>query len=275
MIMNFFNRPPKKEEPPVSPSLAQKDVEVVVEEETSPLDALSLEEKFAKIEEVKKQIEELKKQRQDYFDHARQLEDKIRLQGVTEERMQKVREEILEGDKEIRETIETLRKDYDLDPKPEEVYAARIDMLTHELNRIQNNIAPEYRQIKDSMVSYFGSSKEPNRAKLQDHSTLNNFREYVIMKNSGIPEVADFYEKIKSLSLYEDNGKDVFAKEFEVFKDNIENAIKEKTLYKTEGELNEIYKKIDRLARLIDENIVQLREAEKKTGRFGDQSKYF
>lgn len=273
--MDFFNRPPKKEEPPLPPDAAQEDVEVVVKEEASPLDALSLEEKFAKIEEVKQQIEGLKKERQDYFDKARQLEDKIRLSGVTEERMQKVREEILEGDREIRETIEALRNDYNLDPKPEEVYAARIDMLTHELDRIQNNMAPKYREIENSMISYFGSLEELNRAKLQDYNTLERFREYVIMKNYSIPEVGDFYQKIKSLNLYEDADKNIFSKEFEVFKVNIEHAIKEKTLYKTKGEIDDMHKKIDRLVHLIDQNTRLLRDAEKKTGRFGDQSEYF
>lgn len=243
--------------------------------ETKP--KLTIEEELALIENKKKEIAELILQRQDYYAVVKGLEEKIILSGANKDKVKEIRAKILEGSQEIAQQIEAIRKEYSIEVTPVELWSGRLAMLNNEIDRIESNMAPQYRQLRESFNSYFGDT--PDFARLDrlnsDNATaVVNFKEYILQK-SDLPEAQSVFEKIKGLNPYSGEELEVIKKELKFFKELLDAKIKEKTLYKTPGEEKEAYLKIDKLIKLSDSVVKELRDAEKKEGRYEDKKGYF
>ncbi len=230
---------------------------------------LSLQEEFALLEEKKKEIEELVKGREDYYVNAKNLEEKIIMSGVTEDKAKEIRSQVLEGGKEISDQINEIRKEYGINPTSVEMYSGRLDMILKEVKRIEDNMAPEYRDLSNKMHHYFGDQNSPYLEKLSvhEHSTINNFKTYVL-DSSVVPEAQQLSEKIKTLRGHEDSDLVTIKSELKAFRELMNQKVKENTTYKTPGELKDAQIRIKRLIHLADQMVRSLRDAENKEGIF-------
>lgn len=177
---------------------------------------------------------------------------------------------------QISKEIIDKQKEFSLEPSYVEVLEARRKRVEDVIGRIKNKFAPEYRTIQSNIISYLGESERVEKMTVHESTTLNNFRQYVLETNVSIPEVADFYEKVKGLRFYEEDGLASFKKEFNEFRKIIKDKIKENTVYKTIAEEKEAEIQIQRGVSLHDEITKLLNDARKKEGKFEPQnSKYF
>lgn len=243
--------------------------------ETKP--KLTVEEELALIESKKKEIAELISQRHDYYAVIKGLEEKIILSGASKDKVKEIRAKILEDSQEIAQQIKAIRKEYSIEITPVELWSGRLAMLNNEIARIEGNMAPEYRQLRGSFNSYFGDTPDfarLNRLTSDDATAVVNFKEYILQK-SDLPEAQSFFEKIRALSPYNQEELELIKKELKSFKELLDAKIKEKTLYKTPGEEKEAYLKIDKLIKLSNSVVKELRDAENKEGRYGDKKGYF
>jgi hypothetical protein len=187
------------------------------------------------------------------------------LMNETEEELVKISQEI--SDKQ---------NEFNLEPSYVEVLEGRRKRVREEIERINNKMAPEYRKIQGSINSYFGEEERLAKLSVHESTTLNNFREYILAANVSIPEVKDFYEKVKQLRFYEESGLEEFKKEFKEFQKIIKNKIIENTVYKTPAEEKEAHIQIQRGIHLDDEITKVLNEAKNKEGKFEPTNpKYF
>lgn len=272
---NFdFLKNNKKEQVP-DPSVLES-VAPTEEEVKEEKPRLTLEEEFALLDEKKKQIEALMKERQDFYLNAKELEEKIKSVGITDEKIKEIRETIMQGGGEISEQITNIRKEYGIEPTPVEIYSARLDMLMKEIERVKNNMAPEYREVKKIIVDFFGDTSNGLREKTIILNRPTSFTYFVqnLDKHSELEEVRSFMEETRNLSHY--NNPEEVIKAVDNLQEKVEQKIKENTKYKTEGEEKEAFTRIDKLLYLADKVHKDMREAEKKEGRFAsDKGRYF
>lgn len=238
---------------------------------------LTLEEELELLETKKSEIAELINQRHDYLVEAKNLEEKILAQGITAEKALEIRNRIIDQTGELSKQIIDIRNEYSIQATPVEVYSMRYKMICNEIERIQNNMSPEYSAILSSFRNFFGETDDvvKNRIIRGNGKAIISFKEYLSKDFKNNDQVIIFLEGIKDINVYDGDLEPVILEKLLTFRNTLQNKIAEETTYKTPGEKREAQIKLDRLVRLSDDIIRELRNAEKKEDRFENNKNIF
>ncbi len=277
-MFEFFRKSNKKES--LSFQVTDTGLKKVVPEsgeiiETEEKPALSLEEELELIETKKSEIENLINQRHDYLVESKNLEEKILAHGVTDEKALEIRKKITDQTGEISKQIMDIRNEYNIQATPVEVYSMRYKMISNEVERITNNMAPEYSKLLLSLNNFFGDTNDSikNHIINQNGKGISSFKDYLAKDFKENDEVLKFLTNIKDINLYNaDNEPQVLDAVLQL-KENLKNKIQQETTYKTPGEKRDMQIKLQRLVRLLDNITRELRNAENKEDRFESEQK--
>lgn len=270
---NPFNKTPKQnpaEEKPV----------VIQEQETASAP------KPKTLDEVKQAIsdlEELKNKRLTQISDLRDKKDEIRSIGVNEfvdENRQIKRTEtfnnlVAEDENslaEISQKIEDIRNEFDLTPNNVERLTEYRNRIHSYIEHIEQNMAPEYRAVEKKIINFFG---EDNSVKIKDPNTILYFKDSLSQENMDLPEVQDFLNQLSDLSIHNPEHRNSIIYAISLLKEKIQTSMSEKTLYKTQGEIDEAYAKIQRGVELSDKITKRLSDAKNKEGDFSNKKGVF
>lgn len=285
-FLNFFNKPPKIEENPKQ-SVEQDSVTNI--EQSSP--EVSNLNKPKTIEDVKgalSDLQELKSQRLEKLSELQKKKDEIRSMGVSEfvnskkptKRTETFNALVQEDESslaEISQKIEDIRKKFDINPSDVERLTEYRDRVKRYIDHIDNNMAPEYREVTNLISNYFHENNSLNERwyKNKDDITFKNkiidFINIVSKDHIVLPEVQEFVKEIKDLKISDPEQRPAILNAINSFIRKIKESVFEKTLYKTPGEIKESKDKIERATDLYLEISKRIKDAENKEGDFATQ----
>lgn len=236
------------------------------------------------VKNAKAELDELKTQRLEVLSNLRAQKDEIRAIGVAEfedenrpvKRTETFNDLVSETEKELAEIsqkIGDIRNEFDFTPTHVERLTERRDRVNDYIESIKQKMAPEYRAVEAKINGFFGTDSLERVYRHREPSDVAIFLESLSKEKVILPEVKNFLDKVQGLSVY-DKGEEILT-ELKSFRTEILKAIDEKTFYKTPGEVNEAYYKIDRGIRLTDEITKILSDAENKYGDFKNQKGSF
>ena len=264
MFKTLWNKNPELKNNKSPETAAPEEIpaeENLTETPKNPMDGMSLEEKLTTLSEKKNEISDLQIKRRDFYVDAKNLEDKMTVLGLSENKRKEIREQIAAEGGEISQTIETIRKEYGLEPTPVEIYSSRFKTLEAESNRIKESLADDYRNVlkmvEDADLSYKNSHNYNALTYLQDN-----------LKHKG-------YDKIKEVQEFVDVNKNPGDAKFDEvvqnFKELLKSKIEETCIYKTQGEIDTAYYRLHKVNHLWGETESTMRDAMQKEGRFSEK----
>ena len=283
---NFFNKPPKTEENPKQ-SVEQDSVANI--EQSSP--EVSNLNKPKTIEDVKgalSDLQELKSQRLEKLSELQKKKDEIRSMGVSEfvnskkptKRTETFNALVQEDESslaEISQKIEDIRKKFDINPSDVERLTEYRDRVKRYIDHIDNNMAPEYREVTNLISKYFDENNSLNERWYQNKDDIRSENKIIDFINSVskyhivLPEVQEFVEEIKDLKISDPEQRPAILNAIKSFIRKIKESASEKTLYKTPGEIKEAKEKMQRADDLHFEISKRIKDAENKEGDFATQ----
>lgn len=226
------------------------------------------------VEKAKADLESLKAERFGKIKELRNKKDEIRGLGVSEfedefrpvKRTETFNDLITQTEQELAEIsqkIGDIRNEFDFNPKYVEILEERRKRVVDYISYLGEKKAQNYRGLLKDIISSFG---EDFSRVWPDGRNLEVFLDSLKSKREEFPEVSNFLDSIQGLSPYEHTEKIVQA--LKNFRQKVQESISEKSFYKTQGELDEVQKQINRGIRLDDEITKILTEAKNKEGRF-------
>lgn len=230
----------------------------------SPLDGLSLEERFNVLADKKSEIDSLQERRREFYIDAKNLEDKMIAMGITDEQKKEIRSQIVAQGGEISEQISQIKKDYGIEATPVEVLSLRYKMLESEVDRVQKALESNRRELKPQVYGLLLNiqSNHDDQFKYLKYQELMNLLR--IDKYSKISEVADFLNNANN-----DYREEIpnIKKLIEDLSSNIEKGV----IYKTDGEIEAAEIRLNRIKKLWGKTDSDLQEAKNKSGRFAER----
>jgi hypothetical protein len=225
----------------------------------------SLEDEMETLMQKKEEIKELQEKRLEYYNKAKQLEEKMTALGLSEEKQKALKEKIMKEGGEISREIQEIRNEYGFSASPVEVYSLRLKMLENEANRIKENLGYDYRQVKKTLDvdGFYKAAIGGLRIMFQKVEFLQN-------KFPDVEEVQEFASKFKVLKFTGNSFDDdaIYRKMLEELVNKLDEKIDQNTTYKTPGEVKEAQARLDRVNKLRGITEEEFDMARAQMGRF-------
>lgn len=227
----------------------------------SPLEGLSLEDRFQVLSEKKSEINSLQERRREFYIDAKNLEDKMLVLGITDEQKKAIREQITSQGGEITEQISQIKKDYGIEATPVEVLSFRYKMLEAEVERVEKALESDRKELKTQVGRLLLDIQADRNSQLRYQELMNLLR---IEKYNKISEVVDFLK---------DANNDYRGEIPKIKKlvEDLSSNIEKGSIYKTDGEIKEAETRLARVKKLWGKTDSDLQEAKTKSGRFAEQ----
>lgn len=252
MFKNFFGAPTKKVETIPEISTETKPIVETQQIPLNPIAGKSPQEQLEIIQKAKDEIRGLQIERISASLKAHnQMEEQKRIASLSPAQQQVFLDSVWKDERDISKSIEAIRAEFGFKPSAEEVLEYRRDMLLAEGDRLGENLAQKYRDLRHYVSNLF-----PSMDRIDRHS-VESFRilmESLQSKYSDLPEIKE----------YLDTHKEFFeAKDVSNIDTILRDTIKNKTIYKTKGDEADAMKRRQHVLELAAMNDANLSRAQK------------
>ena len=220
-------------------------------------DEKSLEEEAIVLLEKKQEIADLQEKRLEFYNKAKELEEKMVSLGLSEEKQKSLKDKIMKEGGEISSDIQKIRDEYGFEASPVEVYSLRFKMLDNEANRLKDNLAFKYRKVKEILdrYNYYSLGK----------TGLDNILNKIDFLQNEFPDVEEVQDSIRK---FKDDNDAIYGEMLEELVNKLDKKIDQNTVYKTPGEIKEAEDRLNRVIKLRLKTAEEFELAENNIGRF-------
>lgn len=224
------------------------------QQENIELTESTFEDDFATLEEAAGEIDELQKEWDRRREYSKLLKEKIDSLDLSEGKEQEIHQKITNWTTEVSQQIINIRENYGIEPSVAEVLTARLARMTSEVNRLEEKLDLGRKELQESLTEQVVVVKNedfPDAIGLIVRSLQAKFGDY--------PITAEIVRTLSSVH-YED--KDAAAELLERYAEEVrierENSMEDMT----EGEVEALNEKLNRLKYLTDMTEHELQKVE-------------